>query len=63
MTRTPSSLESRVLAAFEQALAEGQMTVADHLLCALEALDRKSKFPGTTLSEAYFSTLRPRSVN
>lgn len=63
MARTLSSLESQILVAFEQALAEGQMAAADHLLCALEVLDRKGSPAGLTLSEAYFSALRPRFAN
>ena len=29
-------LEARILAAFKQAMEEGQLDVAEHLLCALE---------------------------
>lgn len=63
MTRTPFSLKSQILEVFEQALAEGQMAAADHLLCALEALDRKGNLAGPTLSEAYFSAFTSRSPN
>lgn len=62
MAQTKSPLESRVLSAFKQALAEGQMAAADHLLCALEVLDRNGSLPGTSLPEAYFSILEPHSA-
>ncbi|MBX6747302.1 MAG: hypothetical protein IRY87_35170 [Acetobacteraceae bacterium] len=54
MARRRPCLESRILAAFQQALAEGCLDVAEHLLCALEALDPGGT-PGPALSEAFLS--------
>lgn len=60
MARCRPSLESRILAVFQQALAEGRLDVAEHLLCALEALD-PGAMPGPALSEAYVSAAKPSS--
>jgi len=57
VSRRPS-LERRILAAFRQALADGRFDVAEHLLCALEALI-PGDAAGTTLSAAYFSAAEP----
>ena len=57
MARRCPCLENRILAAFKQALEEGRVDVAEHLLCALEALD-PGVTPGPTLSEAYLSTAK-----
>lgn len=53
----PPSLESRILTAFKQAVAEDQPDVADHLLRALETLCPEA-VPGTPLAEAYVSVAR-----
>jgi hypothetical protein len=45
--------------AFEQALTEAQMAVADHLLYALETLDRESG-DGSILADAYLSSMTVR---
>ncbi|MDJ0390302.1 hypothetical protein QMO56_19505 [Roseomonas sp. E05] len=52
------SLERRILAAFQHALAEGRFDVAEHLLCALETLVPDGA-PGTALSAAYLSAAEP----
>jgi hypothetical protein len=59
MTRSCCRLERRILMAFEQALTEGQMAVADHLLYALETLDRESG-DGSLLADAYLSSMTAR---
>ena len=59
MTRSCCRLEHRILAAFKQAVAEGQMAVADHLLYALETLDRESG-DGSILADAYLSSMTVR---
>lgn len=45
-------LEARILAAFEQAMADGEWNAANHLLCALEALSPDA-LPGSSVAEAY----------
>ena len=57
MSRTPTSLEAMVLAAFERACAEDPLEVADHLLAALEESakdnpDERSEFQ-PQLAKAY----------
>ena len=47
-------LESRIVAAFKQALAEGRLDVAEHLLCALEALCPDAR-PDSPLATAYLT--------
>lgn len=55
MPRNYEKLEGQVLKAFQQALADERMDVADHLLRALEALD--PEFEGVTLRAACRSIL------
>lgn len=54
MARRCPCLESRILTAFRQALDEDRLDVAEHLLCALEALNPNG-MPGSALSEAFLS--------
>lgn len=61
MTQRCCRLETRTLAAFEQALAEGRLAAADHLLCALEALDCEGG-EDSVLADAYLSALKPRPL-
>ena len=61
MTRSCCRLEHRILAAFKQAVAGGQMAVADHLLYALETLDRESG-DGSILADVYLSSMTVRRV-
>ncbi|QRM34704.1 hypothetical protein [Microvirga sp. VF16] len=50
-----SNLEEQILRAFEQALADNRLDVADHLFYALEALD--PEFEGAALRRACRSIL------
>jgi len=50
----PRSLGDQILAAFKQAQTAQRADVAEHLLRALETLEKKPK-PGSTLAEAYFT--------
>lgn len=43
MSWTLNKLDDMVLAAFEQAFLEGQMEIAEHLLAALEGLERHGR--------------------
>ncbi|HYG90494.1 MAG TPA: hypothetical protein VD978_30020 [Azospirillum sp.] len=45
-------LETRILAVFEQAVADGEWDAANHLLCALEALSCDA-MPGSSVAAAY----------
>jgi hypothetical protein len=56
MVRSVTSLEQRVLIAFEQALVEHRVDVADHLLRALEgmAVDEPAR---SALADAYLIML------
>jgi hypothetical protein len=58
MARRLPCLEIRILNALKLALAEGHVDVAEHLLCALEALDSNCT-PGSALAEAYLSAAKP----
>jgi hypothetical protein len=51
-------LESRIFAAFEQAIAEGRLDVAEHLLRALEVL-ATARTPEALLDRAYLRIARP----
>ncbi len=46
------ALERRILSALAQAVDEGRLTVAEHLLSAIEAL-RHDCVPGSPLADAY----------
>jgi len=48
----PQPLDAKILAAFKQACAEDRLDVADHLLRALETLDREPE-PDTPVAKAY----------
>ncbi len=48
-------LERQVVCALQQALSDKHMDVADHLLCALEALD--PEFEGPAISHAPRATM------
>lgn len=47
------ALEYAILAAFEQALAEGELAVAEHLLKALETLSQNDEIEDGALASAY----------
>ena len=51
-SRRRVSLERRIAAAFEQAVADGRPDVAEHLLCALEVLV-SDRTPASVLDRAY----------
>lgn len=51
--RVGIDLESRLLAACRQAIAEGHWQVADHLLRALEELAGEDRAAGAALERAY----------
>ena len=53
------SLERRVFAAFEQAMADGHSDVAEHLLRALEVLT-STRTPEALLDRAYLGIARPK---
>ena len=55
MPRSFDALEQQVSQAFEQALADRRLDVADHLLQALEALD--PEFEGSAIRRACHSIL------
>jgi hypothetical protein len=55
MPRNYEKLEHQVLKAFQRALADERMDVADHLLYALEALD--PEFSGASVRSACRSIL------
>jgi hypothetical protein len=55
-------LEDLVLTAFEQALAEGRVDAAEHLLCALEAGDARDA-PRAPLARAYRSIAHSAAVD
>ncbi|MCB4824864.1 hypothetical protein [Roseicella aerolata] len=57
---SPPSLEEQILAALEQALAEGRSDAAEHLLRALEALCGDAS-PGTPLADAYLTVAGERA--
>ena len=48
------SLGEKILIAFKQVQAAGRMDVAEHLLRALETLE-KEPVPGSPLADAYFA--------
>lgn len=52
MRRQPR-LDEAILATFTRACAEARLDVAEHLLCALEAMDPAKDVPGPYLAEAY----------
>ena len=54
MARRRSLLERRTLAAFRQAVDDGRLDVAEHLLHALEVLG-PDVAPGSPLADAYLS--------
>ena len=63
MSRCPRGrLEDQILTALGSALVAGRLDVADHLLCALEAL-APGLTPGSPLAEAYLAIgeLPPRA--
>jgi hypothetical protein len=53
-------LDDRILAAFEQALAEGKFEVAEHLLKAVETFAAQERAGGAdrALGEAYLAVAR-----
>lgn len=51
-------MESRIFAAFEQAIAEGRLDVAEHLLRALEVL-ATARTPEALLDRAYLRIAGP----
>lgn len=53
--RRQRGLDEVVLGAFARACAEARLDVAEHLLCALEAMDPARGVPGSCLAEAYRS--------
>ncbi|WP_159719104.1 hypothetical protein [Geminicoccus flavidas] len=55
----PVSLDHQALAALQQAMAEGRMEVAEHLLCALEALGADAR-ANPPLAAAYASLIPAR---
>jgi hypothetical protein len=57
--RRPVSLESRIFAAFERAIADGRPDVAEHLLRALEVL-ACTRTQGDLLDRAYLRIARPK---
>ncbi|MBM1170115.1 hypothetical protein [Microvirga arabica] len=59
MPRSFDALERQVFLAFEQAVADKRLDVADHLLYALEALD--PEFEGPAIHRACRSILEPAS--
>jgi hypothetical protein len=46
------SLDAKILVALKAAFAEDRFDVAEHLVCALEALEREPS-PGSALGQAY----------
>jgi hypothetical protein len=54
------NLGPRVLSVFKQAVAAGRDDVAEHLLCALETLERDHP-TGSSLQDAYLSLAAPRA--
>jgi hypothetical protein len=52
-------LEARILAAFKQAMEEGRLDVAEHLLCALETLC-PDDMPGSPRAAAYLTVAAKR---
>lgn len=60
MLRSFDELERKVFLAFEQALADKRLDVADHLLYALEALDPECE--GPAIRRACRSILDPGSA-
>ena len=59
MPRSFDALERQVFLAFEQAVADKRLDVADHLLYALDALD--PEFEGPAIRRACRSILEPAS--
>ena len=57
--RRRASLERRISAAFEQAIADGRPDVAEHLLCALEVL-ASARTPASVLDRAYLLITEPK---
>lgn len=53
------SLERRIAAAFEQAVADGRPDAAEHLLCALEVLV-SDRTPASVLDRAYLLIAEPK---
>lgn len=49
------TVEEAVLRVFERAIAEGRLGIAEHLLRALEALDRSDPACTGALEQAYLS--------
>jgi hypothetical protein len=62
VARGAAAWSGQILAAIRQAVAEGRSDVAEHLLCALEALDAGGT-AGLSLSEAYLSMMDPTFRN
>ena len=56
------ALEYAILATFEQALAEGQAAVAEHLLKALETLCENDELDASSLASAYLIAADPKLV-
>ena len=56
--RRRASLEGRISAAFEQAIAEGRSDVAEHLLRALEVL-ASARTQAPALDRAYLLIAKP----
>jgi hypothetical protein len=53
-------LEARILAVFKQAMEEGRLDVAEHLLCALETLC-PDNMPGSPHAAAYLTVAAKRT--
>lgn len=58
-TRRRASLDRRISAAFERAIADGRPDVAEHLLCALEVL-ASDRSPASVLDRAYLLIAEPK---
>lgn len=58
-TRRRTSLDKRISAAFERAIADCRPDVAEHLLCALEVL-ASDRTPASVLDRAYLLIAEPR---
>ncbi len=62
MPKKRISLERQILEAFTRAYGEGRLDVAEHLLRALEVLQRDDWLAGAELNEAYLTVCRcPRT--
>jgi hypothetical protein len=53
------SLEGKILTALKAAVADDRLDVAEHLICALETLEREPS-PGSALGQAYMMIVRER---